>query len=236
MLDARYDEQLSAAPHLALYPNLMPWVGAGFASADLKVLLLVESHYLMETTTYHHDAEAWYAGVSLDTTTDIGWMRTRSIIRKGIELNWAGKSKTIYRNLSTELQHTGFGAGRAPFESLAYMNFFQRPAEKTGDSIQVKEVDRKVSSATVAHVVACLRPNLVVFCRKLAWRVASDEGLVLALREKGIAVGNTPHPASAWWNRASKKRGGRNGRQVFNDLLKQSGFVAAAGQASGDSN
>jgi hypothetical protein len=85
----------------------------------------------------------------------------------------------------------------------------------------VKNIDRQVSAATVAHVSSCLQPNLVVFCSSLAWRAANDERLLLTLKSQGCGVGAAPHPASAWWNRKSLTRGGRSGSQVFCELVKQ---------------
>ncbi|MHD0644876.1 hypothetical protein ACYPKM_04565 [Pseudomonas aeruginosa] len=225
-VDTYFDADLSQIEHLAKYRNLMPWVGPGYRDAGLKLLLLGESHYLPDGVTYHHDAASWYAGIQVTDPDHIKWMNTRGIIANGISKKWKGKSKTIYRNLTAALLDAGFPSDHPAFSQLAYMNFFQRPAEDTGDSIKVKEIDRQVSSSTVADVVKCLRPDLVVFCSKLAWRVASDIGLALKLQEIGITVGDTPHPASAWWNRASKKRGGRTGRQNFIELLQQCGSRA----------
>lgn len=222
VIDTYFDPELASSSHFTLYPNLLPWVGAGYRRAELKILLLGESHYLPQGVTYHHDAHAWYSGLEIPSAEDLKWMTTRSIIRNGLKREWKGPSKTIYRNLSTALKMVGFAPDAAPFENLAYMNFFQRPAEKTGDSIKVKEIDRQVSAATVAHVVSCLRPNLVVFCSSLAWRACNEERLLPRLKSNGCVVGTTPHPASAWWNRQSLTRGGKSGRQVFCDLVQQS--------------
>lgn len=221
MLDTYFDSQFARAEHLSLYSNFLPWVGIGYRKAKLKILLLGESHYLPNGVTYHHDADAWYSGIQITSAEDLKWMATRSIIRNGLHSDWKGRSKTIYRNLSSALVAENFSVEDAPFTSLAYMNFFQRPAEKTGDSIRVKDVDRRISAATVAHVSSCLQPNLVVFCSALAWRAAIEEGLLLTLKSQGCGVGSIPHPASAWWNRKSLIRGGRSGRQVFCDLVKQ---------------
>jgi len=228
MMDTYFDSQLAGAAHLALYPNLLPWVGMGYRKAELKILLLGESHYLPKGVSYHHNVDAWYSGIQIASAEDLKWMTTRSIIRNGLNTDWKGPSKTIYRNLSAALKKAGFSQEEAPFVSLAYMNFFQRPAEKTGDSIKVKEIDRKVSAATVAHVASCLQPDLVVFCSSLAWRASNEERLLHALKSQGCEVGTTPHPASAWWNRESLARGGRSGRQVFCDLVKQGLKVHAA--------
>lgn len=221
MLDTYFDSQLLRADHLSLYPNFLPWVGMGYRKAVLKILLLGESHYLPNGVSYHHDADAWYSGIQIASTEDLKWMTTRSIIRNGLHNDWKGPSKTIYRNLSSALNAVDFSPEEDPFVHLAYMNFFQRPAERTGCSIRPTDIDRQVSAATVAHASSCLQPNLVLFCSSLAWRAANEQRLPMTLKSQGCGVGALPHPASAWWYRASLTRGGSSGRQVFCDLVKQ---------------
>lgn len=221
MLDTYFDSQFLRAHHLKIYPNLLPWVGNGYRAATLKILLLGESHYLPKGVSYHHDVDDWYSGIQIASVEDLKWITTRSIIKNGLQNGWKGASKTIYRNLSSTLVAANFSPIEAPFASLAYMNFFQRPAEKTGESLRVKDADRRVGAATVTHVASCLKPNLVIFCSSLAWRVANDERLLLTLKSQGCGFGGVPHPASAWWNRKSLIREGRTGRQVFCDLVRQ---------------
>lgn len=221
MLDNYFDSQLMGADHFTLYPNYLPWVGMGYRKAALKILLLGESHYLPDGVSYHHDADAWYSGIQIASAEDLKWMTTRNIIRNGLRNDWKGPSKTIYRNLSSALTSVGFSPEGDPFVRLAYMNFFQRPAETTGCSIRPTDIDRQVSAATVTHVASCLQPNLVVFCSSLAWRAANEQRLLMTLKSQGCGVGSIPHPASAWWNRKSLTRGGRSGRQLFCDLVGQ---------------
>lgn len=220
MVDTHFDPQLMGIPHFALHPNYLPWVGPSYRNAELKILLLGESHYLPEGVSYHHDADAWYSGMRV-TESDLKWITTRSVIRNGLRTKWKGRSKTIFRNLSAALRLSGFSQEEDPFASVAFMNFFQRPAEVTGESIQVKEIDRQISSATVASVVSCLQPDLVFFCSALASKNRTD-GLIQALKSSGCDVGYTCHPAIAWWNRPSRKRNGLTGSEVFCDAVKKS--------------
>ncbi|MDT4854181.1 hypothetical protein FQZ97_884700 [compost metagenome] len=221
MIDTSFDDQLLQIAHLAQYPNLLPWIGHGFRTTELQVLILGESHYLPRGVCFHHDPATWYAGLDIPDVQSLRWMKTRGIIQKGLASNWKGSSKTIYRQLSSAVEACGVAVERPVFAQLAFMNYFQRPAEVTGDSIQVSELDRQVSAHTVEGVVRVLQPRVVVFCSRLAWRAARDSGLVAALQAAGHVVGHTPHPASAWWHRPSRKRQGRNGRTVFIELLRQ---------------
>ncbi len=84
MLDTQLDTQLLAAPHYQRYPTLLPWVGTGYQGAELKILLLGESHYLDKSASFHHDADAWYRGLPIPAA-DLKWMNTRGVIQNGLK-------------------------------------------------------------------------------------------------------------------------------------------------------
>lgn len=101
------------------------------------------------------------------------------------------------------------------FISVAFMNYFQRPAEQTGDSISVSPLDIEHSAATVGEVVRIVRPDLVVFCSSLAWKAAKRTTLLDDMRGQGLLVKASSHPSCAWWNRPSKRLKGRSGKAAF---------------------
>ncbi|MBF3053036.1 hypothetical protein HKW90_01265 [Pseudomonas aeruginosa] len=221
MHDSHFDDLLLQVEHYSRYPNLLPWVGTGYCASPLKLLILGESHYLPEEVTYHRDPEAWYAGVDLPADNSVAWMRTRGVVAKGLETNWKGKSKTIFRRLSVSLAEAGLSNGAAPFTSLAYMNYFQRPAEVTGKSIRVSDLDRMVSAQVLEEVAQVLQPHAILFCSKLAWNAAASQELIPSLRAADRVVDHTPHPASPWWYRTARKLQGRSGRDVFLEILRE---------------
>jgi hypothetical protein len=66
------------------------------------------------------------------------------------------------------------------------MNYFQRPAEETGESIRVRPRDAAEAANVVVKVVAALKPQLVVaFASRLGWRHAKA-GLAEQLKAIGI--------------------------------------------------
>lgn len=215
--DTSYDAQLEAIDHFVLYPSLLPWIGKNYRDANSKLLIIGESHYLKDGSTYHLDPVAWYAGVDLTNVLekDINWFRTRGTVSNGIATNWKLKSKAIYRNIAKALETKGIGHGCAdgPFGEIAYMNYFQRPAQVSGDSIRVAPLDVIRSAEVVAQVVSVLKPDLVIFCTSLGWKAAKSAGLDDVLRSRGITVKSTVHPSSAWWNRP--RRNGKNGLDTF---------------------
>ncbi|MGV8919792.1 MAG: hypothetical protein ACOH2R_18645 [Pseudomonas sp.] len=214
MISTFFDNELECIPHFAHYPKLKPWVGLGYRSALAKILILGESHYLARTSTYHHNPQDWYAGVELAGVPDQGWTNTRGIIQNGINNHWKGASKTIYRNIASALEAGGV-MSENPFMSIAFMNYFQRPAEQTGESIIVCPQDLAISAETVGAVVKVIRPDLVVFCSSLAWKSAKKTSLLEDMRGEGLRVRASSHPSSAWWNRPSKRLKGRSGKEAF---------------------
>ena len=217
----RYDKQLAMIRHYQLYPNLLPWVGDAFEGSP-RILILGESHYLDAASTYHHQADKWYAGVDLRLVTDRGHMNTRGIIRSGLASRWKEKSKLIYRNIEAGLQDAQIEVpvGESPFQRIAYMNYFQRPAQLSGQSIVVTAMDKRHSAAVFNSVLEVLRPEVVVFCSGLAWRAARQEGVLTSPANAEIRFGSTPHPSTSWWHRAMRKYGGRSGKELFIQMLK----------------
>jgi hypothetical protein len=213
-----YDEQFSGIGHYQIYPELYPWVGQDFHSHCPRILVLGESHYLKPDSDYHHDATAWYAGISIQDKSDRAWTITRGIVANGLASQWKGKSKTIYRNIEAAAVDAGVGVPThvSPFHSMAFMNYFQRPAQDSGKSIVVSELDRRHSAAVLNSVLEILTPRIVVFCSVLAWRAARE-----SVREiQHVHFAFAPHPATRWWHTPMRKYKGKSGRQLFIEALQ----------------
>lgn len=213
-----FDEQFSGVGHFQLYPELYPWVGHAFHSHSPRILVLGESHYLEPDSDYHHDATEWYAGISLQGKADRAWTITRQIIANGLKNRWREKSKSIYRNIESAAVDAGIGASTlaSPFHSIAFMNYFQRPAQVSGKSILVSELDEAHSAAVVKSVLEILSPQIVIFCSVLAWRAARES----VHRPQQVLFAFTPHPATRWWHTPMRKYQGKSGRQVFIEALQ----------------
>lgn len=226
-----FDQSFSQVPHYRLYPELYPWVGKHYVAQDTKILVLGESHYLHESSGYHLDAAAWYEGLSLEGKCDKHWIITRDIVSNGIKNGWRPRSKLIYKNIEgalLEAKVTG-PAGETPFSTIAFYNYFQRPAEKSGDSIRVTELDRSHSAATLIAMLGILKPNIVLFCSKKAWRAAKASDVVRCASENSIRLVSTVHPSTSWWNRPMKSYKNRTGKQIFVEALLPVGLTGEAG-------
>lgn len=211
--------------HYEKYPMMKPWVGSNYLSdKHKKLLVLGESHYLPRDSIKSCDVDAWYSGSgdSLDDKEE-GWIHTRQIIKHIVEHNYCNSAHGIFRNTakavnSVSCQHTN------PLEAMndiAFMNFFQRPAENEGDSINVVKKDVEVAIYVLKDVIEALAPDLIVFVSfKAAWY---GKSIVESLN---IPVAVTPHPTCRWWNKQTKKYGGY-GRDVIPKFLTMNEWYKA---------
>lgn len=216
------EDKLSKISHFKNYPSLMPWVGNNYARA--RLLIIGESHYLEPECTCHLNSNEWYSGKSAKSLTpkNIKWMNTRNIITNGINNGWKERSKLIYKNIDLALRQTGiFNETHPlrPFDYIAYLNFFQRPAQSDGASIKPDENDINNSRIILNEVIKCLNPTRVVFCTKLGAKKADLKKF--GLENPNIQFHVTAHPASAWRHRSTKKDGPTTSRQSFIDFLKK---------------
>lgn len=212
-----FDKALDSVVHYQKYPEMKPWIGCDYAASPIKILVIGESHYLDVGSTYHHDPQEWYDGVTVTDKKDNGWIKTRNIISNGIESKWKSKSKTIYRNIEKALleSNANLSEQTSAFNTIAFLNYFQRPAEHTGKSISVSELDSVVSKSVVSQVVKVISPEIIIFTSSLAWKHAKRSNLIKDFDEQSIKYTRAPHPGMPWWNRVSKAYGCRTGKQHF---------------------
>ncbi|MDW0359844.1 hypothetical protein Q8G38_11020 [Halomonas venusta] len=79
--------------------------------------------------------EHWYANTQDKLTeTEKSWINTAGIIKHNISKKFPNKSHWIYRNVANEINKKFFGYSDSVeiFNHLAFMNYFQRPAESQG--------------------------------------------------------------------------------------------------------
>jgi hypothetical protein len=226
-----FDDQLSAVPHYALYPEMMVAVGAHYRAAPVHILVLGESHYLDEPEPANIP-ERWYARRGLHHAKSSANINTRSVFENSILGRAPSKSKTIFHALASALETCRIGSPDADsaLQSIAYMNFFQRPAERAKESILVQPRDVDEAAKVLASVAATLRPHLVVFASRLSWRHGQKAGVAALLASSGIDTVGVPHPATSWWNRLSRPMRGLTGRQRFIEaVITSRENVASAG-------
>ena len=208
-----FDDGLSTISHYARYPEMMVAVGDHYRHASLRILVLGESHYVDQAEASNHP-DLWYEGRSIACAATIPYIYTRKIFDNAINDRKKSKSKAIFHALRSALGASGIigSSPGSPLQSIAYMNYFQRPAEESGKSLRVHPRDVIEATSVVSDVVSVIKPQLVVFASRLAWKHAKA-GLADQLQQAGILILDVPHPATSWWNRPSRPMKGQTGRQ-----------------------
>jgi hypothetical protein len=214
-LTLEFDVELSAIPHYRFYPEMMVAVGVSFPAAPVRLLIVGESHYL-DAPEDSNRPDVWYRSRQLVHAASARYLHTRGIVDNAINGRSPSRSKAIYHALGSALAQCGMTppGARSALQAVAFMNYFQRPAEVSGRSVRVHPNDVVEAAHTITAVAKALQPDLIVFASRLGWKHAQAE-LAPALRGMGIEVAGVPHPATSWWNRPSRPNQGRTGRQAF---------------------
>ncbi len=163
-----FDNLLNEIDHYQRFPAMRPFVGKNYINNARKIMLIAESHYMPPESTISLNPENWYNSTQLDLTKEeVAWIDTRNILSG----NWKPAGHMIFKELNKQMSKFMDVSKSRAMTNVAFMNGFQRPAPKTGDSIKkfCKPIDYKIGAKTIKEVIEVLKPNLVLFVSKLAW-------------------------------------------------------------------
>lgn len=204
-VDTKYDKDLLKITHYKAYPQMMPFIGEKYD--EKKLLVIGESHYLPECSEKSSD---WYRhDWNYLDEEEKGWINTSELIRN----TKYNKAHTIYKNIDLAFKEV-FNVKDESWHYMAFMNFFQRPAEKTGKSIKVTSEDRDIANDTLKEVVNVLKPDTVIFVSSKAYRTYNN------CCDK-VNVFSGVHPACRWWNTKMRKYGQKTGKEFFVDIVSK---------------
>ena len=222
--DTQFDEQLLSIDHYKKHPELLPFVGTHYTSHKKRVLLVGESHYINDegkdaSAAYNelkwYDSVLCFDGISDDHVFQkhFHYYVTRHIANCFLDGNKSG-GYTFFANPLRA--YFGEKAERTHLQHFAFMNFYQRPAFRRGESLteDACKHDRQVACETLSEVVSVLKPDIVIFLSKKAYGAAYSS---IEMWQHHPAVHAFPHPTCCWWNRKTK-----NGiaRESFARLLQ----------------
>ena len=199
------------------YPTMQPFVGRRFAeSAGPRLLLVGESHYLPAGSTQHLDPATGYSGTatSLDDE-EVLWISTARVVRGACDSGFRNRAHWIWKNAFEAINEAGPRYQRyvQVAEDVAFYNFFQRPALQ-GESLEPTARDVAVANAVFEDTMRMLSPGAVAFISRRAWWNFEEKTTV------PVPVAATAHPTSPYWNRQCKRYGGRTGKQVLMDFVR----------------
>lgn len=224
-----YELLKSKLSHLQKHPNYLPHIGKNFEQAPQRIMIVAESHYVPEIYDGLITADSWYANSENIYRTlgeSSGWFETRGVLKAFFRDRKENKVKgglTLFANLETAYK-TVFKEVSL-FEECVYINYFQRPAEKQGDSIQIDKRDSTIALENLLVLIDVLKLDKIIFTSSKAYKdfianTSKEQRKLLPY------VGSVPHPsASSWWNRTSTKYGTKEiptatGREKFERIIK----------------
>lgn len=219
--------------HLERYPQFLPFFGNRWKQQGSRVLFIAESHYLPEVSNGKSDSKTWYqSDATFLTKDDNEWTHTRGVVMAADRYALGGnhtfsKGHTIFYNMKSAifdaLQMTN--KSQMLFQHFGYYNYFQRPAETLGKSINTSGEDYRIAYNTIKAIAETAKPTTLIFVSKMAynsfnhWRKKEGDEIFTK-----IPVYHVPHPASAWWNKESKVYGNNGqkitGRAKFINIIK----------------
>ena len=208
LLEKKLREELAKkVPHFQKYPQMIPFIGTDYDKTQL--LILGESHYLKEADYwriklwYNSRADEWLPkGFTEEQVNWPGWYgdtHTALLVTK--------KMHPIYSNLDAILRACeGPKELKSGLAGCAYMNFFQRPAETNGDSIQDNKSDDIYAAQTLQCVCEVLQPTKIYFASSRSYK-----GLGAFINDKHLKVTMKTEPTfplenvgciEGWFNNA----------------------------------
>jgi hypothetical protein len=199
----KYNEELLKIPHYRNHKHMIPFIGKYWGKFK-KLLVIGESHYLSPDADEKILSD-WYNLSTNDLEEeDIDYTNTSSLV----DNTWyVDKGHTIFQNIDYAIIDSGFKPKYEEYDNsfsyISYMNFFQRPAQKTGDSINVTNTDIKIANETLNDVFSCIKPDYLFIVSSKSWDHL-DKTLFKYLINQNI-LGYSCHPTSAHWNKPSMK-------------------------------
>ena len=196
----RYYEKLRIITHYQKHPQMRPFVGKKYG-VKKKLLIIAESHFLDDDTTKKSTIKNWYNLTNKELKEDqISWTNTAKVIDHNIWANRYTDAHIIYKFIRNAISESCFNKlSDNQLLYISYMNFFQRPAEKTGESIIYTEKDIEIANNTLKKVLKIINAEYIFFISSKAWD-NFDKHLFDPRK-----TGHSCHPTCKWWNMETKK-------------------------------
>jgi hypothetical protein len=204
-----YDKLIiDAFENYTKHPSYLPSIGNQYGKVGKKTFIIGESHYLPVKYNHLITPEVWYNKpdkVYRILAEDAqSWINTRGVIEYFNSPEKLARGHRIFQNLDNA--YLDCFPGLRLFDNAVYFNYFQRPAEMQGGSIQIHPLDSEVALKNLVELNKILTPDLIVFTSSKAFKnfnhIASKE-----VKKSLPHIDSVPHPACAWWNRTSRNYG-----------------------------
>lgn len=229
-----------------LHPQYLPFVGEAYGTH--RILVIGESHYIHPEECEINDLwrtpefyDGWWdtwgsTQAQADFVMACGeHYHTRAVCKNYLDPNQGHKNYGIFRRFTQDILWPVFYGKRKddipgdwsektrPFQTCAFINFFQIPAigqgqgigkslsKMTGEGQEKLAADIAANSCEIVeYVIKALQPTIVVFLSSVAANIYGERKKPEFMTPDCEKVPERAwirscHPSSFWWNRKMKK-------------------------------
>ena len=214
--DHEMELKLMGINHYKIHPEMLPYVGKHYR--NVKILLIGESHYLCEGIDNRPDdkyymTNKWYEESVPENFTGKHYFNTRHIVHNFL-VERRSRAHSIFRNPAKgiiEALDLKDVTDSEAFSACAFMNYFQRPALISGETINYDDisVDKEYSYNVLKSCKEILKPYVTIFLSKKAFEAYSEFA-----GDKTVDIYCVMHPTCSHWN-------GINGKEKFISIIKE---------------
>ena len=175
-MDNKSDDILiSKLEHLKNHNCYLPHIGENFHQAETKIFIIAESHYLptkynnkISVHNWYNKTENFENNFKINKYEGIGWINTRNVIKEYLKSNDSKGGLSLFYNLE-KAYSTVFENSRL-FDDCIFFNYFQRPAEVSGDSIKISKIDSKIALENLLVQIEIFKPNKIIFVSSKSYK------------------------------------------------------------------
>lgn len=195
----KFDKALKEFHHYQKHPQMIPFVGK-YWGEHKKLLVVGESHYLPPESKI--DAKNNWYNIDADSLSfdEKLWTSTALLLDQhaGTNQHYESKGHMHWKNIELAILESGFHPADTTnmFSYIAFMDFFQRPSQITGESIDNMEKDNEIANETLQFVQKVIQFDYLFFTSSKAWEEFDED----ILEKSPIDMGYSSHPACHWWN------------------------------------
>ena len=121
------DTELDKVEHYKNFPIMKPFIGENYLIAKKKILVIAESHFFAEKSNINTGPTKWYSSSLKELhISKYDSINTQKIVETS--------SHSVFRELENVLSQSMEKYKSRALNNIAFMNAFQRPANKAGQS------------------------------------------------------------------------------------------------------
>lgn len=194
----RIEQELDKIEHYQRYPLMKPFIGGNYFTSKKKTLFVAESHFFdMDESKITKDyinsgPGKWYSSSLKDLhPSKHEWIHTRHVVNTSTHM--------VFKELEKILRFSFEPYNSRAINNIAFMNGFQRPANKRGASIKyiASKKDFQEGAKTVEAVIKIIEPEYVIFISKYTWEKIGAR----INRTNGVTYEFINHPAAfGYWS------------------------------------